>query len=289
MAKKTRKYHPPKAHWTVGKVLWEIVLFLIICCSLVPVLWGFFLSLKTNQEILLQPFAMPEKLRWDNYARAFVGVPYLRMLSNTFLVVLVALPVSVIVVVMASFAVGRMKIGRGRMQGALYKYFIAGVILPGYVMLFPIYMMSVKLGVYDTLWALILPAMGGGACMGVMLLSANFAAVPRELDEAAIVDGCSMTRLLVQILVPAVSPAIATLTILNFLGIWNNFVLARILVNKEDLRMISQAVMYFKGEYSTDYALTMAGTMILVIPQLAVFVALQKYVVEGVTAGAVKG
>lgn len=283
------KYHVSKGRRTVGRIVWEIVLFLIVLCSLVPVLWGFFLSLKTTTSIMLDPFAFPNPVRWENYVNAFNSVPYGIMLKNTFLVIIIALPVSVAVVVMAGFALGRMRIGKGRMQNAFYKYFIAGVIMPGYVMLFPIYMMSVKLNLYNNLWSVILPGMGSGACMGVMLLSANFRAVPRDLDEAAIVDGCGFWRLLIQILIPTVSPAIATITILNFLAIWNNFVMARVLLNKEEVRMISQAVMYFKGEYSTDYALTMAGTMLLVIPQLIIFCFCQKYVVEGITAGAVKG
>lgn len=279
----------PKKKITVGSVIWNVVLLVIVLCSLVPVLWGILLSLKTNQEILLEPFNMPAKPRWENYTIAFQSVPYGTMLSNTFFVMAIALPSSLIFVIMASFGIGRMQIGRGRMQGWLYKYFIAGVILPGQVMLFPIYMMTVKMGVFDNLWGVILPNLGCGACMGIMLLSASFKAVPRDLDEAAIVDGCGMTRLLVQVLLPVVSPAVATMAILNFLGIWNSFLLARVILNSEDVRMISQAVMYFKGEYSTDYALTMAGTMILVIPQLLVFVFCQKWIVEGVTSGAVKG
>lgn len=288
MMKNNIKLQKPPKRFFIGNLIWEIILFLIICCSLIPVLWGFFLSLKTNQDILLNPFAWPEILHWENYTHAFSSVPYVQMIKNTFIVIVIALPVSIIVEVTGAFAISRMKIGRGRMQNGLYKYFIAGVILPGYVMLFPIYIMSVKLGIYNTLWALIFPAMAGGASMGVMLLSASFRAIPKELDEAAIVDGCGLLRLLVQILVPIVSPTIATLTILNFLSIWNNFVLARVLINDESLRVISQAVMYFKGEYSTDYALTMAGTMILILPQLCVFAFLQKYVVDGVTAGAIK-
>lgn len=282
------KYKPPKKKWTVGRVIWEVILFLMICCAVVPVFWGVFLSVKTNPDIMLEPFKIPEVPRWDNYTRAFQSIPYGTMLKNTFFVLLGALPLSVILCIMAAFAIGRMRIGRGRMQNALYKYFIAGIIMPGYVMLFPIYMMSVKMNVYNSLWSLILPGMGCGTCMGVMLLCANFRAIPIELDEAAIIDGCGLPRLLIQVLVPVISPSIATLTILNFLSIWNNFVTARVLINKPAQHVISQAVMYFKGEFSTDYALTMAGTMLLIIPQLIVFMSLQRYVVEGVTAGAVK-
>lgn len=279
----------PKKRVSVGSVVWNIVLLVIILCSLVPVLWGILLSLKTNTEIMLEPFALPETPRWENYVNAFHGVPYGRMLKNTFFVIAIALPTSLVVVTCGAFALGRMQIGRGRMQGFLYKFFLMGIILPGQVMLFPIYMMIVKMGIFDSLWGIIVPNLACGSAMGLMLLSSAFRAIPRELDEAAIVDGCGFTRLLVQVLVPVVSPAIATLTILNFLALWNSFLLARVVLNTEEVRMISQAVMYFKGEYSTDYALTMAGTMILVIPQLAVFVACQKWIVEGVTSGAVKG
>ena len=282
--------HPANKYlYIVRKYIWELIFFIIIGCSLIPVLWGFFLSLKSNQEILLQPFSMPAMLHWDNYIRAFSSVPYASMLFNTFIVIGVALPISVFIVVLGSFAISRMQIGRGRMQNAFYKYFIAGLILPGYVMLFPLYMMSVKMNIYNTLWSVILPSITSGASLSIMLLSASFRAVPKELDEAAVMDGCGLIRILFQILVPVVMPAIATLVILNFLGIWNNFVLARVMLNKEEHRLISQAVMYFKGEYATDYALTMAGTMILVIPQVIVFMAMQKYIVRGVTAGAIKG
>lgn len=282
-------YKKPKKKLTAGKVVWEIVFFSIIACSLIPVLWGFLLSLKTNQEIMHSPFSLPEVLHWENYQLAAVKVPYLNMLKNTAIIMAIALPVSVMIIIMASFALSRMKVGRGRMQGLLYKYFIAGVILPGYIMLFPIYRMSVEMQVYDTLWALILPALGSGASIGIMTISTSMRAIPRELDEAAIVDGCGLMRLLWQIVVPVVMPAIATVTILNFLAIWNNFVMARVLINSEENRVISQAVLYFKGEYSTDYGLTLAGTMILIVPQLIVFTFLQKYVVSGVTSGAIKG
>ncbi|MDL2206940.1 carbohydrate ABC transporter permease [Eubacteriales bacterium OttesenSCG-928-N13] len=211
------------------------------------------------------------------------------MIKNTLLTILVALPLNIVAVTLAGFAIGRMVVGKGRMQSAFLKYFIAGIILPSYVMLFPIYMISVKTGTYDTLWGVILPSIASGASLGVMLLSTAFKGIPRELDEAALIDGCGFYRMLLHILIPVVRPAIATVAIINFLGIWNNFALARVLLNREDVRVISLAAMYFKGEYSTDYALTMAGTMVLIIPQIIVFLFFQQYIVDGITSGAVKG
>ena len=156
-------------------------------------------------------------------------------------------------------------------------------------MILPIYLVMVKAGLYDTLWATILTHIGWTAPMNMMIMVAGFKNVPDSLEEAAIIDGCNIWQVLFKILLPVVKPVISTALILTFLAVWNDFPLAKIMLNSPDVRTISIAAAYFKGQFSTNYALMTAGCVILIVPQLLIFTIFQKYIIDGVTAGAVKG
>ena len=182
-----------------------------------------------------------------------------------------------------------MRFGNGRLQHSVYSYFVCGVIMPTCVMILPIYLVMVKVGLYDTLWSTILTHIGWTAPMNMMILVAGFKNIPDSLEEAAIIDGCNIWQVLFRVLIPCAKPVISTALILTFLACWNDFPLAKIMLNSPDVRTLSIAAAYFKGMYSADYALMTAGCVILIVPQLTVFTVFQKYIINGVTAGAVKG
>lgn len=274
---------------TAGKVFGNIGLAVLVLAAAVPVLWLIYLSLKTNNEILTAPLQLPESVQWVNYVNAFNKIPFFTMIKNTFLVLGVAVPVSILFSIFAAFAIGRMRFGSGRLQSRVYSYFVCGVIMPTCVLILPIYLMMVKIGLYDSLWSTILTHIGWVAPLNMMIMVAGFKSIPDSLEEAAIIDGCSITRLLFNILIPVTKPVISTAIILTFLACWNDFPLARIMLNSPDVRTISLAAAYFKGTFSTNYALMTAGCVILIIPQLIVFAVFQKYIIDGVTAGSVKG
>lgn len=125
--------------------------------------------------------------------------------------------------------------------------------------------------------------------MNMMIMVTGFKNVPDSLEEAAIIDGCNIWQLLFRILIPVTKPVISTAFILTFLSVWNDFALAKIMLNSPEVRTLSIAAMYFKGVYSTNYALMTAGCVILILPQLLIFTIFQRYIIDGVTAGAVKG
>ena len=274
---------------TCGKILGNIGLFLLVFLAAVPVLWLIYLSLKSNTDILTNPLALPDTLHWENYVNAYKTIPFYSMVKNTGIVILISVPVSMLLSIFAAFALGRMRFGSGKVQNGVYSYFVCGVIMPTCVMILPIYLIMVKVGLYDTLWSTILTHIGWTAPMNMMIMVSGFRSIPDSLEEAAIIDGCSIWQLLFRILVPVAKPVISTALIMTFLACWNDFPLAKIMLNSPDVRTLSIAAAYFKGTFSTNYALMTAGCVILIIPQLLIFTIFQRYIISGVTAGAVKG
>ena len=274
---------------TPGKVVSNILLLLLVIVHAVPVLWLIYLSLKTNTEIMTSPLAPPRAVQWVNYLDAFRTIPFLSMITNTAIVIAVSVPAAMLFAVFAAFAVGRMRFGGGRLQNRVYTYFVCGVIMPTCVMILPIYLVMVKLKLYDTLWSTIFTHIGWTAPMNMMILVSGFRRIPDSLEEAAVIDGCNIWQLLFRILVSVAKPVISTAFIMTFLACWNDFPLAKIMLNSPAVRTLSIAAAYFKGQFSTNYALMTAGCVILIVPQLLIFTVFQQFIIEGVTAGAVKG
>lgn len=289
-----RKYdvaidHHQKRRNRIGKILGNIGLAILVFLAAVPVIWLVFLSLKSNNEILTEPLALPETLQWVNYVNAFNKIPFFTMVKNTLTVLAVAVPVAILFSIFAAFAIGRMKFGSGRIQNAVYSYFVCGVIMPTCVLILPIYLLMVKIGLFNTLWSTILTHIGWVAPLNMMIMVVGFRGIPDSLEEAAVIDGCNVWKMLFRIIIPVAKPVISTAVILTFLACWNDFPLARIMLINPDVRTISLAAAYFKGTFSTNYAMMTSGCVILIIPQLLIFTIFQRYIIDGVTAGAVKG
>lgn len=283
MKTKTRKKLTP------GKVVAEILVIGLAAAVLIPLVYTFFLSLKTTQEIYSAPLELPKDWLWSNYVKAFKMMNPFSLVKNSLIDEFASLGISITLSVLASFAISRMRFGKGRLQNTTYSYFIAGTIIPSFVIIIPLYLVFARLHIADTLWALILPHAAWMVPMNIMLLVSGFNSIPYELDEAATIDGCSAMKILTKVQLPLVTPSIVTLVIVQFIYIWNDFFLSLVMINSLEHRTIALASSVFKGMYSSDYALMTAGIIILVIPLLAIFLVLQRYVVDGVTAGAVKG
>lgn len=276
-------------HVSAGKIALEIVTALIVIIALIPLVWVIFLSLKSNSEIFLNPLTFPQKVMWTNYVDAFHKIPFLKMLGNTGLEMVIAIPVSLTISIFSSFAIARIIVGKGKLNNFLYTYYISGIIIPGFVLMLPIYLMMNKIGLYDTILSMALTHIAWSAPMNSMLMVTMMRSVPSSLEEAAVIDGCGIWKVLFKIYVPIIKPTLITAFILMFLGMWNDFALARVLLISNENQTISLAVNLFKGLYSTDYALLTAGIVILTIPELIVFACLQKHIIDGIMEGAVKG
>lgn len=270
-------------------ILGEVVLFLFIAVMTLPLLWCFLLSVKTQSDILLRPLYIPPHFEWSNYTRALEKLNLSVMLTNTLVIAVVSISAGLLISFLASYAIARMRFGRGRLQRGMQVYFMSGMIVPIYVMMLPIYLFIGKMHLLDTRWALIIPYVAFCVPMSTMILVAGFKAIPEEIEESAIMDGCGLLRIIFRILGPLMLPSFSAALILQFVRVWNDFPMSSIMLISSDKYTIALAASQFQGIYSSDYALTCAALTLLLLPQLAVFAFLQKYMIAGLTVGAVKG
>lgn len=268
--------------WIAG--LAYLVTFLIV----LPLLWIVLLSFQPSGNILSNPFDFSQ-LTFENYANAIGTLPLLTMYGNTILIALISVTVGTAVSFTASFALTRMIFRRKRVQSALRYYLLAGLAVPVYILLFPVYRLDLALGIFGTYAALILPYVAVSIPFNTLLLTGFLREFPAEIEEAAIIDGAGLFRLCWSVVLPLMRPVIATVLIFNVVYIFNEFPFAAILINNPDLVTVSLAVSRFQGQYSVNYGGMMAAATLVLVPQLIIYAIFQRHVIAGMTVGAVKG
>lgn len=159
--------------------------------------------------------------------------------------------------------------------------------VPGTII--PLYVLLVKLGLANTRLGYILPQINGGLALGIFLLKTFFDDLPKELEESARIDGCGRLRVYWHIALPLAKPAIAVLAIFNILNVWNEYLLAMLVLSDKALMPLQRGLMVFQGAHITEYPLLMAGIVITIVPVIGLYLVLQKHIIQGITAGAVKG
>jgi raffinose/stachyose/melibiose transport system permease protein len=270
------------------KIIAEFFLVVLVFIWLFPVLWITLLSLKSNLEIFNYPFRLPNPPKFQNYLAAWNKIGFPVLMKNTTVVAFFTLLVGTSFTFLSSFAIARFKLSE-KLQNLVFLYFISGIFLPVFVLLFPLFLIMTRLGLADTHAALVLSYSGGVASINSLIFVGAMKGVPQSLEEAAVLDGCGVPRIIFNVYVPVLKPAIATAMLLHFLGIWNEFPIVSILINSMSKFTMAMAASFFRGMYSTDYATLSAAVLIVIVPQLVLFVFFQRYVIAGVTAGAIKG
>lgn len=271
------------------KALSRIVLIVITAFTAFPFLWLFVLSFKTDTEILNSPFSLPECISFSNYERALHTLPLIKMFRNTLFVAVFALAISLVCTFMLSYAITRLQFKSKRLQNGLYLLFVAGLTIPPYIVIFPTYRMIVSMGLLGNRASLILPLAATTMALGVLLMVGFLRDFPKEIEEAAIIDGCNIYQMCTRVVLPVIKPVLATVIIFNVLYFWNEYPISSVLVNDPKMMTISLGASMFRGRYSMDYSGMIAATVIIIIPQLLFYLLFQKHIVEGMTAGAVKG
>ena len=280
---------PPKRRRgrTVG-IVTGIAAYLVTFLIVLPILWIVLLSFQPSGNILSNPFSF-DQLTFDNYVRAVTALPLLQMYGNTILIALVSVTVGTAISFMAAFALTRMIFRRGRTQSSLRFYLLAGLAVPVYILLFPVYRLDLALGIFGTYAALILPYVAVSIPFNTLLLTGFLREFPGELEEAAIIDGAGLWRLCTSVVLPLMRPVIATILIFNIVYVFNEFPFASILINDPDMVTVSLAVSRFQGQYTVDYGGMMAAATLVLLPQLVIYAIFQRHVIAGMTVGAVKG
>ncbi|WP_324716812.1 carbohydrate ABC transporter permease [Carboxydochorda subterranea] len=253
---------------------------------LVPFAWMLITSLKGPGELMaIPPRWIPQEWRWDNYARAWQAAPFGRFFLNTAVVAGASVAGQIVTATLAGYALARMRFrGRQTVLAAI----LATMAIPGEATLLPAYLLMRELGWVDTYLALIVPNLAGA--FGIFLMRQAMVALPRALEDAAFMDGASRWTFVWRVAAPLCRPTMATLALLTFLGQWNSYLWPLIVTNSEALRPVQIGLRYFiNQELGNDWALLMAGSVLVAVPTVVAFLAAQRQFIEGLAAGAVRG
>jgi raffinose/stachyose/melibiose transport system permease protein len=243
-------------------------------------------SLKSAQEIVQNPLSLPQAIRWDNFVRAWDDARFGRTLLNSVLLTGTTIVLVCTTGSMAAYVLARKKVKSWRVVTA---YLLATTTAPIQLFLFPLYFGFAKLGLINNVFAVAVVYTAIFSPFAIMLLRTYFLAVPRELEEAALVDGASHWQVFTQVMLPIVSPGILTVALIIGLYSWNEFLIATTFLQKQDQLTAVVSFFLLSGQYSSDWGEIMAAALIIVLPVVILFVFLQRRFIEGMAGGSVKG
>ncbi|MGJ9385753.1 carbohydrate ABC transporter permease [Salipaludibacillus sp. CF4.18] len=266
------------------KILFYLILIVGAFVMLVPFLWMISTSIKSTGEIMVfPPEFIPKEPTLDNYKAVTEKFPMMRFLWNSLLVAVLTTIGQIIFSSMAGYAFARMQF-KGRDK--LFLLYLATMMVPAQVTMIPQFILMKEFGWLDSYQALIIPTMF--AVFGTFLMRQAMLSIPRELEEAAFMDGANHFQVFLNVCLPLIKPAIATLTIFTFMQSWNNFLWPLIVISSRDLATLPLGLSLLQGRWGTDWALMMSGVVISVIPILAVYLFAQKYFIQGMTMSGMK-
>lgn len=261
-----------------------LILFTVMC--LYPLFWLFLASFKTNQELYFNTWGLPESWSIVNYVNAVVKGGVVRYFGNSVVIAVSAVVVAVILGTMASYAIARM---HWKMSKLVYNTFLLGMMIPIYGLIIPLFSIFKTLGLLNTHWAVIIPQIALGFPMTIFIVCGFMRSIPRELEEAAVIDGCSALQCFVKVILPIAKSSVVTVAVVQFINIWNDLLLPRIFLTDSEKMTLPVGLTNFQAMYSTDYVGMIAAVIMTIIPSIIVYVLLHRQIMEGMVAGAVKG
>ena len=261
-----------------------LIAFTILC--LYPIYWLLLSSFKTNQELYTNTWGLPENWSPVNYVNAITKGGILKYFGNSMIVSLSAVIVTVILAAMASYAISRMN---WKMSKLVYGIFLLGMMIPIYALIIPMFSIFKSMGLLNTYLAVILPQIAVGLPMSIFIITGFMGGLPRELEEAAVIDGCTVFQVFRVIIIPIAKSSIVTVAVIQFINVWNDLLLPRIFLTDSSMMTLPVGLTNFQAQYSTDYVGMIAAVIITVIPSIVLYILLHKQIMEGMVAGAVKG
>ncbi|MEU8016077.1 carbohydrate ABC transporter permease [Micromonospora parva] len=283
-----RRDRPVRRELGVANTLSHGFLLIWGLLTVLPLLWMFISSFKTNGEILADPWSLPGALHLDNWARAWTGAHIGRYFLNSMVVVAGSVSLTMLMGATAAYVFARYEF-RGRQ--VVYYLFVGGLMFPVFLALVPLFFVVRNAGLFNTWLGLILVYAAYSLPFTVFFLTAFFRTLPTSVAEAALVDGCGHFRLFFRVMLPMARPGLISVAIFNFLSHWNQFLLPQVLLQGDESKwMLAQGLFALSVSqgYAGDYARLFAGLSIAVLPVLAVYVAFQRQVQAGLTAGQLK-
>lgn len=267
-------------------ILW-VILIIVAVIQIFPLIWLLDFSLASSSEMFTNGLLIiPKKIQWGNYVKAFVDGNFLWYLKNSVLINGLAVFLVIVVSIMSAFACRRMK---WKLSALVKTLLLMGLMIPIHATLLPNYKIYSQLGLTDTIWALLIPYVAFSLPQGLFLMTSFMESIPVELEEAAVMDGCGIYRIIFQIITPMLKSSIATVAIMTFLNNWNEFMMASTYLSSDKWKTLPFSVLEFTGEYSSNYAVQFAVMALTAAPAVIVYIILNKHITKGVAMGAVKG
>lgn len=271
--------------YKINRFLLYVVLIMIAALMLVPFAWMLSASLKLDKDVFVVPIKwIPENPRWRNYIDIWTKIPLAKFVINTSKLTVIVTFLQLLTSSFAAYAFAKLKF---KHSNTLFLAYIATIAMPWQVYMVPQFMMMRGMHLNDTHLAII--CLQAFSAFGVFMMRQFYQGIPDELCEAARIDGMNEYQIYARIMLPLSKPALSTLTIFTFVGTWNDFLGPMIYLKTEAKKTLQIGLRMFISQYSSEYGLIMAASVLSLIPVLVVFLSLQKYFVEGIAATGVKG
>ena len=266
--------------WLVIKYV-LLIGFTILCVY--PLVWLVFASFKTNAELYTNTWGLPEQWSMTNYVNAVVKGGVFRYFGNSVIIAVSVVLVTVILATMASYAIARM---HWKLANLTHSIFLLGMMIPIYALVIPLFSIFKGMGLLDTHLAVIIPQIAVGFPMAIFIICGFMRSIPTELEEAAIIDGCTVFQCFFKIILPIAKSSVVTVAVVQFINVWNDLLLPRIFLTDSSKMTLPVGLTNFQAMYSTDYVGMIAAVIITIIPSIVVYILLHKQIMEGMVAGA---
>lgn len=262
-----------------------IALIIVMILFVFPFVLLIVNSFKTNQAITSDPLGLPSSFQFDNYVNAFDKMGYVSAFSNSLLITIAGVLLIALFAAMTAHYFVRHK---SKLNQYLFFLMVAAMIIPFQAIMIPLVKIYGSLSLLDNKWSLIYMYIGFGSPLAVFIYHGFIKSIPLELEEAALMDGCGRVQTFFRIVLPVLLPTTVTISVLNVLWIWNDFLLPSLVLTSSEQRTLPLSTFYFYGTYTVDYGPLMAGLVLTLLPVLIVYLFAQKYIIQGVMQGAIK-
>jgi raffinose/stachyose/melibiose transport system permease protein len=269
--------------WT--RPIYYIVAFIFASISLYPIILMILSSFKPSAEIFINPLSLPKTFSLDTYRHLMDQIPFMTYFYNSVFVSVISVLLIIITTSLAAFYIARYTFW---WNNILFFIFLMGMMIPIKLGIVPLFLLMKDLGLTNSLWSLIMMYTAQGIPLSILILTGFFRTMPAELEEAARIDGASDLRILWNVVLPLMRPALGTVMIINFIQAWNDFFFPLIFITDEAKKTIPVGMMSLFGEYSADWGSLFAGLTLSSLPMIVLFFIASKQFMEGLTAGAVK-
>lgn len=267
------------------KIFTYIIFIILSFIAIYPLVWVFNNSLKTDLDLFDNSWALPEVMHWENYLRAWkYGVA--GYIWNSALVTIVSVTLNVSISLMAAYGLSRFQF-KGRT--VLLYFILGGLMLAPEVSLIPLFRILSSMNMYNTYWAMILPNVAFGIPFTTFLIRSYMLGLPKEYEEAAVIDGANKLIVFLKVVIPLSRPIIASATLLDTMRVWNEFMFALTFVLDEKIKTVPLGLMTFSGALREEWTVVMAGLIISAIPMIILFLLTQRHFIRGLAAGGIKG